>query len=161
MNPGEMQPLACLLLLAGLQLSILVPTEANDFSSFLSANASLAVVVDHEYMTVHGENILAHFEKILSDVIRENLRNGGINVKYFSWNAVRLKKDFLAAITVTDCDNTWNFYKSTQETSILLIAITDSDCPRLPLNRALMVWEDFRYSGTLIVKLDRFVGTHR
>lgn len=43
-------------------------------------------------MTVHGENILAHFEKILSDVIRENLRNGGINVKYFSWNAVRLKK---------------------------------------------------------------------
>jgi len=49
-------------------------------------------VVDHEYMTVHGENILAHFEKILSDVIRENLRNGGINVKYFSWNAVRLKK---------------------------------------------------------------------
>jgi len=47
--------------------------------------------------------------------------------------------DFLAAITVTDCENTWNFYKNTQETSILLIAITDSDCPRLPLNRALMV----------------------
>jgi len=41
MNPGEMRPSACLLLLAGLQLSILVPTEANDFSSFLSANASL------------------------------------------------------------------------------------------------------------------------
>ncbi|EDW96190.2 uncharacterized protein Dyak_GE25033 [Drosophila yakuba] len=139
MNPGEMRPSACLLLLVGLQLSIPVPSEANDFSSFLSANASLAVVVDHEYMTIHGENILAHFEKILSDIVRENLRNGGINVKYFSWNAVRLKKDFLAAITVTDCENTWNFYKNTQETSILLIAITDSDCPRLPLNRALMV----------------------
>lgn len=51
-----------------------------------------AVVVDHEYMTMHGENILAHFEKILSDIIRENLKNGGINVRYFSWNSVRLKK---------------------------------------------------------------------
>ncbi|KAH8268070.1 hypothetical protein KR018_012072, partial [Drosophila ironensis] len=129
-----------LLLLLGLQVCVLVPViEANDFSSFLSANASLAVVVDHEYMTMHGQNIMAHFEKILSDIIRENLRNGGINVRYFSWNSVRLKKDFLAAITVTDCENTWNFYKNTQETSVLLIAITDSDCPRLPLNRALMI----------------------
>lgn len=47
--------------------------------------------------------------------------------------------DFLAAITVADCERTWNFYKTTQKTSVLLIAITDSDCPRLPLNRALMV----------------------
>ncbi|XP_032312230.1 ionotropic receptor 93a [Drosophila ananassae] len=138
-HPATMRSSFRLLLLCGLQLCILVPIEANDFSSFLSANASLAVVVDHEYMTMHGQNIRAHFEKILSDIIRENLKNGGINVRYFSWNSVRLKKDFLAAITVTDCENTWNFYKNTQETSVLLIAITDSDCPRLPLNRALMI----------------------
>ncbi|XP_037717330.1 ionotropic receptor 93a [Drosophila subpulchrella] len=138
-NTGDMPSSTCLLLLLGLQLFILVPIEANDFSSFLSANASLAVVVDQEYMTTRGENIMAHLEKILSDIIRENLKNGGINVKYFSWNAVRLKKDFLAAITVTDCENTWKFYKNTQENSILLIAITDSDCPRLPINRALMI----------------------
>ncbi|XP_017844834.1 ionotropic receptor 93a [Drosophila busckii] len=118
---------------------MLAAVSANDFSSFLSANASLAVVVDHEYMAMHGQNIMAHFEKILSDIVRENLKNGGINVRYFNWNPVRLKKDFLAAITVTDCESTWNFYKSTQETSVLLIAITDADCPRLPLNRALMI----------------------
>ncbi|XP_041673704.1 ionotropic receptor 93a [Drosophila eugracilis] len=138
-NPGNMRSSAGLLLLLGLQLFISVPVDANDFSSFLSANASLAVVVDHEYMTMHGQNIMSHFEKILSDIIRENLKNGGINVKYYTWSSVRLKKDFLAAITVTDCENTWNFYKNTQENSILLIAITDSDCPRLPLNRALMI----------------------
>ncbi|KAH8343645.1 hypothetical protein KR059_002422, partial [Drosophila kikkawai] len=139
-HPGVMRSSACLLLLCGVHLVLLVPIEGNDFSSFLSANASLAVVVDHEYMTMHGQNIMAHFEKILSDIIRENLKNGGINVRYFSWNSVRLKKaDFLAAITVTDCENTWNFYKNSMETSVLLIAITDSDCPRLPLNRALMI----------------------
>ncbi|EDV91122.1 GH17277 [Drosophila grimshawi] len=129
--------------LSALSLSLVlcgfVPVQANDFSSFLSANASLAVVVDYEYMAIHRQNIMAHFEKILSDVIRENMKNGGINVRYFTWNSVKIKKDFLAAITVADCESTWNFYKTTQQTSILLIAITDSDCPRLPLNRALMV----------------------
>uniref|UniRef100_W8BGJ6 Glutamate receptor ionotropic, delta-1 n=2 Tax=Ceratitis capitata TaxID=7213 RepID=W8BGJ6_CERCA len=113
--------------------------EANDFSSFLTANASLAVVVDQEYMQRRGENILANFQKILSDTIRENLKNGGIEVKYFSWSQIRLKKDFLAAMTVTDCKSTWQFYESTQQTSILLIAITDANCPRLPLNRAIMI----------------------
>ncbi|XP_023172805.2 ionotropic receptor 93a [Drosophila hydei] len=115
------------------------PVLANDFPSFLSANASLAVVVDYEYMAMHRQNIMAHFEKILSDIIRENMKNGGINVRYFTWNSVKIKKDFLAAITVSDCESTWNFYKTTQRASILLIAITDSDCPRLPLNRALMI----------------------
>ncbi|XP_054747886.1 ionotropic receptor 93a isoform X1 [Anastrepha obliqua] len=122
-------------------LFVLLPknVEANDFSSFLTANASLAVVVDQEYMHRRGENILANFQKILGDIIRENLKNGGIEVKYYSWNQIALKKDFLAAITVTDCKSTWRFYESTQQASILLIAITDANCPRLPLNRAIMI----------------------
>ncbi|XP_014095980.3 ionotropic receptor 93a isoform X1 [Bactrocera oleae] len=113
--------------------------EANDFSSFLTANASLAVVVDREYMQRRGENILANFQRILSDVIRENLKNGGIEVKYYSWSQIRLKKDFLAAMTVTDCKSTWQLFDSTQQNYILLIAITDANCPRLPLNRAIMI----------------------
>lgn len=43
-------------------------------------------------MQRRGENILANFQKILSDVIRENLKNGGIEVKYYSWSQIRLKK---------------------------------------------------------------------
>ncbi|XP_017477570.1 PREDICTED: uncharacterized protein LOC108367467 [Rhagoletis zephyria] len=127
-------------LILPLCLSLLPQTiEANDFSSFLTANASLAVVVDQEYMQQREENILANFQKILSDIIRENLRNGGIEVKYYSWSQVRLKKDFIAAMTVMDCKSTWRFYEYTQQTAILLIAITDANCPRLPLNRAIMI----------------------
>lgn len=66
--------------------------EYNDYSSFISANASLAVVVDHDYMREHNVDIISHFRKILGDTIREHLRNGGLNVKYFTWNGVRLKK---------------------------------------------------------------------
>lgn len=66
--------------------------QYNDYSSFISSNASLAVVVDQEYMRQHNENIMANFQKILSDTIRENLKNGGLNVKYFTWSGIRLKK---------------------------------------------------------------------
>ncbi|XP_073816312.1 ionotropic receptor 93a [Musca autumnalis] len=113
--------------------------EYNDYSSFISANATVAVVVDQDYMQQHNVNILAHFQKILSDTIRENLKNGGINVKYFTWSGIRLKKEFLAAITVMNCEKTLNFFKSIRSNSILLIAITDADCPRLPPDQALMI----------------------
>uniref|UniRef100_A0A1I8M4L7 Ionotropic glutamate receptor C-terminal domain-containing protein n=1 Tax=Musca domestica TaxID=7370 RepID=A0A1I8M4L7_MUSDO len=113
--------------------------EYNDYSSFISANATLAVVVDQDYMQQQNVNILSHFQKILSDTIRENLKNGGLNVKYFSWSGIRLKKDFLAAMTVMDCENTMKFFKSTRANSVLLIAITDADCPRLPLDQTLMI----------------------
>lgn len=47
--------------------------------------------------------------------------------------------EFLAAMTVMNCERTWKFFKSAQLTSVLIIAITDTDCPRLPVNEAIMV----------------------
>lgn len=66
--------------------------QYNDYSSFLSSNASLAVVVDHNYEREHNGNILEIFRKILSDTVRDKLKNGGLNIKYFSWRGIRLKK---------------------------------------------------------------------
>lgn len=112
-------------LICGLQLFAPVSVMANDFSSFLSANASLgkinelrgelvvvqfsmliilaAVVVDYEYMATHRQNIMAHFEKILSDTIRENMKNGGINVRYFTWNSIKIKKGSIKKIRAYIC----------------------------------------------------------
>lgn len=39
-----------------------------------------------------GENILAHFQKILNNAVHENLKYGGITFKYFTWTGIRLKK---------------------------------------------------------------------
>ncbi|KAM7360872.1 ionotropic receptor 93a isoform 2-T2 [Cochliomyia hominivorax] len=113
--------------------------QYNDYSSFLSSNATIAVVVDHDYMRRYGENIMGNFQKILSDTIRENLKNGGLNVKYFTWSGVRLKKEFLVAMTVMDCESTWKFFETSRITNVLLIALTDSDCPRLPFSEAIMI----------------------
>ncbi|KAI9577332.1 hypothetical protein GQX74_013041 [Glossina fuscipes] len=86
-----------------------------------------------------GENILAHFQKILNDAVHENLKYGGINFKYFTWTGIRLKKDTLAAITIMDCDNTWEFFEDMKTPNVLVVAITNSECPRLPINQALMI----------------------
>ncbi|XP_055850497.1 ionotropic receptor 93a [Episyrphus balteatus] len=113
--------------------------HTNDSSSFLSVNASLAVVVDHDYVQQKGSDILTDLQKILADTIRENLKNGGVNLKYFTWSPLGLKKDFIAAITIMDCQRTWKFFEATLINSILLFAITDSDCARLPSDKALMI----------------------
>ncbi|XP_055903819.1 ionotropic receptor 93a [Eupeodes corollae] len=120
-------------------IGLIQKCQSNDFSSFLSVNASLAVVVDHDYMEQKGTDIMNDLQKILEETIRENLKNGGVSLKYYTWSPVRLKKDFIAAITVMDCDRTWSFFEATQINSILLFAITDSDCARLPSDKALMI----------------------
>lgn len=65
-----------------------------------------AVVVDHEYMATHRQNIMAHFEKILSDTIRENMKNGGINVRYFTWNSIKIKKGTMKDFSYISYTNT-------------------------------------------------------
>uniref|UniRef100_A0A1A9W573 Ionotropic glutamate receptor C-terminal domain-containing protein n=1 Tax=Glossina brevipalpis TaxID=37001 RepID=A0A1A9W573_9MUSC len=131
--------------------------QYSDFTSFLNANATLAVIVDQTYMQHQtNEFILNHFQKILNNAVHENLKYGGINFKYFTWTGIRLKKgkekfealkyislplitDTLAALTVMDCDNTWNFFEDMKTSNILVIALTNAECPRLPINQALML----------------------
>uniref|UniRef100_A0A1A9Z7D3 Ionotropic glutamate receptor C-terminal domain-containing protein n=1 Tax=Glossina pallidipes TaxID=7398 RepID=A0A1A9Z7D3_GLOPL len=72
-----------------------------------------------------GENILAHFQKILNDAVHENLKYGGINFKYFTWTGIRLKKDTLAAITIMDCDSTWKFFEDMKTPNVLVIPYVD------------------------------------
>lgn len=48
-------------------------------------------------------------------------------------------KDVLAAITIMNCENTWNFFRGNQKASILLISLTDAECPRLPMQQSVMV----------------------
>ncbi|XP_055387982.1 ionotropic receptor 93a [Condylostylus longicornis] len=116
-----------------------IQRESNDFSSFLTANASLAVIVDQEYINSKENNILHLVKKHAEDTVRDNLKYGGLNIRYFSWGSVRLKKDFIAAITVSDCQKTWSFFESAEINSILLLAVTEVDCPRLPIDQALMI----------------------
>ncbi|KAL5274387.1 hypothetical protein ACFFRR_000866 [Megaselia abdita] len=110
-------------------------------STFYTTKGNLAVVIDQDYVASLQVNILRDVKKIVEDTVRENLLRPtvvGIEVKYFPWISVTLKRDFLAAIIVANCEDTWNMYKQTSKNDILLIALTDINCPRLPVE-ALMI----------------------
>lgn len=118
-----------------------------------------AVILDHEYLVDKYESTLESIKTIVEKVIREDLKDGGLNIKYYSWSKINFNKgaktislmwwvamssfsfsaEFTAVLSVANCKNSWaTFYEARKET-LLLLALTDADCPRFPHHEALMV----------------------
>lgn len=51
----------------------------------------------------------------------------------------RLCLDLTAIFSIASCASTWETFEHVRRERLLLIAITDPDCPRLPLHEALTV----------------------
>lgn len=94
------------------------------------------------------------------------MKDGGLIVKYYSWTQINFNRglitfciqlvfcycccsyvcnklfslDFTAILVITNCRNTWRAYNSARKETLLLIALTESDCPRLPLKEAITVF---------------------
>lgn len=115
------------------------PSKCDDFPSLLTQNASIAIIIDREYLDVQYEDVLKEIKVIMERVLREDLKNGGLIVSYFSWTKINLRKDFTAVLSITSCENTWEIYRDAKGENLLMMAITDPDCPRLPYDEALMV----------------------
>jgi glutamate receptor, ionotropic, invertebrate len=113
--------------------------SCDDFPSLLTQNASIAVIIDREYLDNQYEDIHNEIKVIVERVLREDLKNGGLIVNYYSWTKINLRKDFSAVLSITSCENTWEIYRDSRGENLLLMAITDADCPRLPYEEALMV----------------------
>lgn len=76
-------------------------------STFYTTKGNLAVVIDQDYIASLQINILRDVKKMVEDTVRENLLRPtvvGIEVKYFPWSAVTLKKgkksDFISIFFV-------------------------------------------------------------
>lgn len=121
--------------------------QCDDFPSLLTANASIAIILDREYLdTARYEEILKEVKVIIERVLREDLKNGGLIVSYYSWTRINLKKDFTAVFSITNCENTWDIYRDSRTENLLMLALTDPDCPRLPYGEAIMV----NYKGIMV-----------
>lgn len=120
--------------------------SCEDFPSLLSANASMAIILDREYLDDEYDNILNEVKIIIERVLRENLKNGGLVIAYYSWTRINLRKDFTAVLSVTNCENTWEIFRESRAEDLLLMALTDPDCPRLPYDEAIMVSNVMRIS---------------
>lgn len=99
--------------------------SCDDFPSLLTANASIAIVLDREYLDSEYEDTLKEVKVIVEKVLREDLKNGGLIVSYYSWTRINLKKDFSAVFSITNCENTWEIFKDSRSEHLLLLALTD------------------------------------
>ncbi|XP_053689812.1 ionotropic receptor 93a [Sabethes cyaneus] len=129
--------IGCLVLL--LVVFRVEPTRGDDFPSLISANASIAVILDREYLDTMYDEMLNGTKKLFERILRDNFKNGGLIVKYFSWTSINLKRDFTAVLSVSNCENTWDVYRNAAKENLVMMSITDSDCPRLPMESALMI----------------------
>ncbi|XP_058458924.1 ionotropic receptor 93a [Malaya genurostris] len=115
------------------------PARADDFPSLISSNASIAVILDREYLDNTYNELLNGTKYLFERILRDNFKNGGLVVKYFSWTSINLRRDFTAVLSVSNCENTWDVYRNAAKENLVVMSITDSDCPRLPVHNAIMI----------------------
>ncbi|KAG5667976.1 hypothetical protein PVAND_015934 [Polypedilum vanderplanki] len=130
-------PVLCAVLLVF--ISDIKFSKCDDFPSLITQNASIAIIIDREYLDVQYEDVLKEIKVIIERVLREDLKNGGLVVFYYAWTKINLRKDFTAVFSITNCENTWEIYRDSRGENLLLMAITDPDCPRLPYDEGLMI----------------------
>lgn len=124
--------------------------------------------MDHEYLDAEYEPIVAKIKYLVDQIIRDDLRDGvGISVRYYSWTQIRYNKgrhskcfrsssytpcssvcqfscfrvftDFTIVMSISNCKDTWQIFHEVQQETLLLIALTEANCPRLPSAEAVMV----------------------
>ncbi|KAJ0183472.1 hypothetical protein K1T71_001448 [Dendrolimus kikuchii] len=122
-----------------LLLLLFIFVSGEDFPSLITANASIAVVLDRQYLGEKYQAVLDELKDYIKELARVELKHGGVVVHYYSWTAISLRKGFLAVFSVASCEDTWSLFDRTQEEELLLFALTEVDCPRLPVNSAITV----------------------
>lgn len=73
-------------------ISIIKLSVCDDFPSLLMTNASIAILLDREYLDKEYENTLNDVKIIIERVLREDLKNGGLIVNYYSWTMIDFRK---------------------------------------------------------------------
>nr|WPO56527.1 ionotropic receptor [Leucinodes orbonalis] len=110
-----------------------------DFPSLITANASIAVVLDRQFLGDRYQSVLDELKDYIKELARVELKHGGVVVHYYSWTTISLKKGFLAVFSIASCEDTWSLFSRTEEEELLLFALTEVDCPRLPSDAAITV----------------------
>lgn len=69
--------------------------KCDNFPSLISTNATLAIVIDRDYIDYIGEkyeNIKDAIEEYMKYAKREILKSGGVYVEEYAWTAINVKR---------------------------------------------------------------------
>ncbi|RZC40297.1 glutamate receptor ionotropic, delta-2, partial [Asbolus verrucosus] len=97
------------------------------------------VIIDREYLVNEYETIRHAVESYLVYAKREILKHGGVNIQFYSWTSINVKRDITAILSIASCSDTWRLFRTAENANLLHMAISESDCPRLPPDQAVTV----------------------
>lgn len=108
----------------------------------------ICVEPDYKWNITHGVvsiSIKVGVEPIFLDLLFycSDIDDILINFSIFCYHNIiflpQLWTDFTAIFSISSCKSTWDTFYHARKERLLLIAITDPDCPRLPLHEAITV----------------------
>ncbi|CAH2047486.1 unnamed protein product, partial [Iphiclides podalirius] len=94
-----------------------------------------AVILDRQFLGDQYQPILDELKDYIKELARVELKHGGVVVHYYSWTSINIKKVF----SVASCEDTWTLFSRAVEEELLLVALTEAGCPRLPADAAVTV----------------------
>ncbi|OXU22666.1 hypothetical protein TSAR_016242 [Trichomalopsis sarcophagae] len=111
-----------------------IGTGYNDFPSLMTANATMAVIVEKGFFknTDNYRHTLDEISDVAKAVIRKNTEISGIALHVFGDADVNLARDYTVLLSVASCQTTWHLFKRAQKEKLVYLAVTEPDCPRLP-----------------------------
>lgn len=54
----------------------------------------LGVILDHEFLGDEYDNVLESVKTSIEKVLREDMKGGGLTVRYYSWSKINFNKGF-------------------------------------------------------------------
>ncbi|KAG8040175.1 hypothetical protein G9C98_000745 [Cotesia typhae] len=127
-------------------------TCVNDFPSLMVTNATMIIVIEKQFferkvvmkeypsLTIEAyEKSVASFSSLATRVARERMNISGLSIHLSQDTGINLKQDYTILLSVTTCQVAWELFKRARAEKLVHLAITDLDCPRLPINEAITV----------------------
>ncbi|KOC62658.1 Glutamate receptor delta-2 subunit [Habropoda laboriosa] len=106
----------------------------NDYPSTVTANTTMAVVIDKSFFGNKEEhkNAMGAVQDFIVNTVKKEMHVGGIVVRVFRDVNINLRQDYTILLSVAACYITWRLHEAARKEELIHFAITDPDCPRFP-----------------------------
>ncbi|XP_029675153.1 ionotropic receptor 93a-like [Formica exsecta] len=113
----------------------------NDFPSLISANASMAVVIEKSVFDNKADyhDVVRNIYNFIANITREEMHTADVDIHVFRDTKIDNFRDYTVLLSVATCHKTWSLHNVARKDEIVHLAITEQDCPRLPDSEGVSV----------------------
>nr|XP_012227959.1 PREDICTED: uncharacterized protein LOC105675403 isoform X2 [Linepithema humile] len=113
----------------------------NDFPSLITANASMAIVIDKSFFDnkIEYRDTVRNIVDFITNVTNEEAHMSDINMHIFRDTNVNNLRDYTVLLSVATCYQTWSLHDVARKEELVHLAITNQDCPRFSDSEGVII----------------------